>query len=147
MEAEYWSPAPHTNSPLARGPSGFHLAEGAIGRPVVSGEGFELQRVEGVLPAAHILHSVLPAAALAGETRGAQSEHSCSSLQLPAEGDSRDSLIHTEKKTRKKTKTKQTANSKKQLMAKQLSVLRQSQGLQGPEEGRNKNGFCLRMTL
>lgn len=94
----------HTNPPLASGPLGFHLAEGAVRWPVVSGEGLELQRVEGILPAAHILHSVLPAAALAGETRGAQSDHCCSSPQLPVEGSSKDSLIHTAKK--KKTKKK-----------------------------------------
>lgn len=34
------------------------------------GEGLELQRVEGVLPAADVLHGVLSAAALAGETGG-----------------------------------------------------------------------------
>lgn len=93
---------PPTNPPLAGGPSGFHLAEGAVRRPVVPGEGLELQRVEGILPAAHILHSVLPAAALAGETRGAQSDHGCSSLQLPVEGSSRDSLIHMAKKLKKR---------------------------------------------
>lgn len=36
----------------------------------MSGKGLELQRVEGVLPAAHVLRSILPAAALAGEIRG-----------------------------------------------------------------------------
>lgn len=33
------------------------------------GEGLELQRVEGVLPAADVLHRVLPPAALAEETQ------------------------------------------------------------------------------
>lgn len=56
--------------PPAGAASRLHLAVGAVGRPVVFGEGLELQRVEGVLPGADVLHSVLSAAALAGETGG-----------------------------------------------------------------------------
>lgn len=48
--------------------SGLGLAVGAVGRPVVFGEGLELQRVKGVLSAADVLHSVFSAAALTGET-------------------------------------------------------------------------------
>lgn len=57
------------HGPPARAASRLHLAVGAVGRPVVFGEGLELQRVESVLPAADVLHGVLSAAALAGETR------------------------------------------------------------------------------
>lgn len=48
--------------------SGLDLAVGAVRRPVVFGEGLELQRVKRVLSASDVLHSVFSAAALAGET-------------------------------------------------------------------------------
>lgn len=51
-------------------PSGFHLPVGAIGRPVVFGEGPELERVEGVFSGADILHRVFSPAALAVKRRG-----------------------------------------------------------------------------
>lgn len=49
--------------------SGFGLAIGAIWWSVVFGEGSELEAVEGVLPTSHVLHRVLPAAALAEKRR------------------------------------------------------------------------------
>lgn len=66
--SERWVLIGHTLSPVPV-LSGLHLAEGAVRRPVVFGEGLELQRVEGVLPAAHVLHSVLSPAAFAEETQ------------------------------------------------------------------------------
>lgn len=58
------------HGPPAGATSRLHLAVGAVRWPVVFGEGLELQRVEGILPTADVLHSVLSAAALAGETGG-----------------------------------------------------------------------------
>lgn len=49
--------------------SGLHLPVGAVGGAVVFGEGLELQRVEGVLSASHVLHGVFTSAALAEEKR------------------------------------------------------------------------------
>lgn len=51
--------------PLERDHLGLHLPVGPLRRAVLFGEGFELKRVKGVFAASHILHRVLPPAALA----------------------------------------------------------------------------------
>lgn len=45
--------------------SGFHLPVGAVGWPVVFGEGPKLERVKGIFSGADILHSVFSSAPLA----------------------------------------------------------------------------------
>lgn len=60
-------PLQFLGSPVQGVHLGLNLPVRSLWRPVLFGEGLELQRVEGVFATAHVLHGVFPPAALAAE--------------------------------------------------------------------------------
>ena len=75
-------------------PLGLYFAVCSLRWAVLLREGLQLERVKGIFPTSHVLHSVLPPAALTVVSRGTEEQHTVISTDKQHPNNSSKNFLH-----------------------------------------------------